>query len=71
MITKEELLEKIEKSTCIYNRCYTVRNIIKFYDNVVINDDIIQACNEYMTGAYGGYVELRPNNSLLVCEYND
>ena len=40
MITKEELLEKIEKNTCIFNRCYTVRNIIKCYDNVVIHDDI-------------------------------
>lgn len=71
MITKEKLLEKIEKSTCIYNKHYTIKNIIKFYDNVVIDDNIIQACNKYLTGTYGGYIELKPNNSLLVCEYND
>lgn len=70
MLKAKELSSMIENSNILSDGNSTTKILYKFRNDVVIDRDILEACYEYLIGVYGGYIELRPNNSLLVVEYN-
>lgn len=70
MLKAKELSSMIENSNILNDDNSTTKILYKFCNDVIIGDEVLQACYEYLTGVHGGHIELRPNNSLLVVEYN-
>ena len=70
MLKAKELSSMIENSNILSDNSNTTKILYKFCNDIIINNEVMQAWYEYLIGVHGGYIEPRPNNSLLVIEYN-